>query len=81
MTDEDTGTKDYNPSQTRFRERAWPGTSGLVVAATSAHAWTLGPAVPTAVRGGESEGGVHLRCGQGQRPFLGIGDAPGVAVG
>jgi hypothetical protein len=32
-------------------------------------------------RGGESEGGVHLRCGQGQRPFLGIGDAPGVVVG
>jgi hypothetical protein len=55
------------------------GASGLVVAATSAHAWTLGPAVPTAVAAARAR--VACTCGQGQRPFLGMGDAPGVAVG
>jgi hypothetical protein len=32
-------------------------------------------------RGREREGGVDLRGRQGQRPFLVVGDAPGVAVG
>ena len=32
-------------------------------------------------RGCEREGGMHLCGSQGQRPFLVVGDAPGVAVG
>src|SRR5690348_7402444 len=32
-------------------------------------------------RSGQREGGVDLGCVQGQRPFLGVGDALGVTVG
>ena len=80
MTDEDTGTRITTHPQTRFRERAWPRGLGLGGGGDVSPRMDVRARRAYGDRGGESEGGVHLRCGQAQRPFLGMGDAPGVAV-
>jgi len=58
--------------------------SGLLpclLAAMSAHAWAIRACRADCRGGGEREGGVDVRGGQGQGPFWAVCDAAGMTVG
>ncbi len=72
----------------RYGVRVWrTAAKGLRLAGAAPGSSDVGPRATVRAgsvdrgRGGEREGGVDLRGGQGQRPFLVVSDAPGVAVG